>query len=1799
MQSKNPFRIISLSLGVILFSLSSYSGFSQGRENKIEEIEELWQSVVRAQVANLPATAISQAKKVYDLANETNHYQYMVLSAVIIIENTNRINWKERVPIIKEFVKKPDDFKDPVARAIYRSYLLKHLNTYENDSLFDNSESASDNKLTFIEKILPLIEELKREERSNWVKLVTSQSFMNDYSNPSIYEYVLVNIIMSIQERDYVEYSQFLSKKLLNIKKFNQYNGLRDSLFNELLSYQKSNIDNYLISKILQYTSTSPYEGNRLTDEIRKQEYQMVIEKHKSYRNVTLFVYELAKITENKLSADNRSDGSIVSDSLSIKYRELYDYCDYWIKKHPKGLGIPGLVSVQKRILSKSIFTIHPNQLYPGKSFDLKIAHRNISRAEISIYKVGNLSSPLAAANFFQRENEIDSTLNADATLLSKAGLNLKTNRFAVFNTYYYPLTIPEEGIYIIKVDGENGKLSYISRVFISKSAAVYRFINNNFSFYLADFESGKPMERGSITFAEEIKNQLFFVTDSMSVLKKFDLILSGFTPIDLRKDINSKRSVYYKTGEYGPYSHLDYYLFNRDIKRRENYIDIFSDRKLYRPGDTLFFKIISYNDASNKLRVNSNERITLSLRNEKGVSVESKELVTNEFGSASGFFSIGESGGNGEYSIVGAYASDDTGNPAGRYSFRVEENKRDSFYITTQDLEGEYKFGDSVIIYGNINSYSGFPMSNVKISYTIVAGMLVERSWRNVYFGSVTTSETISDSLGNFQIPLNFTLDSFYNRYKIHKAVYQVQITASSLSSESLIHTKSIVVGEEPFNINTSAKRIICAQHNHSFRIDAYNSSREKIHLKGDYKIVSLNKEDPEIKLSGEIKTWEEIIPDFSNIKSGRYSFNSAIFGNTGAVIKDSFLFTLFHLNDTVVPDGSDYLFYPFSDKDSSNKIQFILGTTSDKLYSQMEIIDTDSVIHRRPLVIEKGMRSFCYDIPETNSKEVYLSVNSILKGKTYSDTQKYRIYSNEIKPLQLYVSNLKKSYLPSTNETITVKLRDHNNNPVSSAELMVSIYDKANEKWNQNSFNISANIRVRYQEWYIRNSASFTGGRGFLTGNFNMLEDKLPFFAAYSPIALKESPVMRYDGEVESNKVNLDLRRNFNERLAFKPHLYPDKSGNVNIEFNTSHLLSTFKLLMMAHDKDLKNGTIREEFIVNKDLMLQSNLPKFIREGDTLFVESIAVNLSKEVLKTTCEAYTGEMGETKIGSRVISLEPGEQKKIDWKIFVPQKSRPGLTIPDSLKLRIMLISDNYSDGEEHIIKVIPAWRDIATVKVHPLEKAGNYKFSITPAVGPQSSNLKGVELRVSSPVDILSKELEMMKNPESKDLFSYLSALYAKGYFKETGYETFREMAFTQFENLIDNNGFYCWFPGMNGIHYLSYLFLEKINEIQKIAGFTYNDQEKRLLQKSVETIDTHFLYQHKLHIERKEKYPTASTPLFFAIYIRVRSLFPQFEMSASLKDAITTSLNDFEKERVRELLMENAYIASALGVYGRYEAALRYIKSIREYAIKNSTTGYYFPNAVLPFRGMVSNEISSHSFLLNLFADFGDKEMVSGIARWILFQKENQYWGSGLYLTDAVTALMRASGSPGTAPVERSKFVTRYKVDNKRGVVTVNKRSNEPEFLYIQHNYVKRDIDVKSFANGLSVESSFYKVVVKNGQEGLEEIKDSITVNPGDIIEIVSLIQNSENRSYVSFISDTPASFVPIEERSGYRALYYREVRRSSLNYYFNLLAEGQHIIRERYIVSNRGGFSTGIPVIKSLFAPAYRGNGTTTRL
>ena len=209
-------------------------------------------------------------------------------------------------------------------------------------------------------------------------------------------------------------------------------------------------------------------------------------------------------------------------------------------------------------------------------------------------------------------------------------------------------------------------------------------------------------------------------------------------------------------------------------------------------------------------------------------------------------------------------------------------------------------------------------------------------------------------------------------------------------------------------------------------------------------------------------------------------------------------------------------------------------------------------------------------------------------------------------------------------------------------------------------------------------------------------------------------------------------------------------------------------------------------------------------------------------------------------------------------------------------------------------------------------------------------------------------------------------------------------------------------------------------------------------------------------------------------------------------------------------------------------------------------------------------------------------------------MFQKENQHWGKGIFITDAIDAISNLQKITGVNDVGMENSKSILNIDHRRNVVKINKRNNHTEYLYILQTLPVKDSEVKDYSNGVSVERRFFKIVVENGVEKEIEMKAGEIFYTGDIIEVESKIRNSDNRSYVVYECNIPASFVALREFSGYSGICYRVVNSSSISYSYDFLPEGVHTIKERFLVNNKGAFSSGTAVVKSLLNPAYFGYG-----
>jgi hypothetical protein len=241
------------------------------------------------------------------------------------------------------------------------------------------------------------------------------------------------------------------------------------------------------------------------------------------------------------------------------------------------------------------------------------------------------------------------------------------------------------------------------------------------------------------------------------------------------------------------------------------------------------------------------------------------------------------------------------------------------------------------------------------------------------------------------------------------------------------------------------------------------------------------------------------------------------------------------------------------------------------------------------------------------------------------------------------------------------------------------------------------------------------------------------------------------------------------------------------------------------------------------------------------------------------------------------------------------------------------------------------------------------------------------------------------------------------------------------------------------------------------------------------------------------------------------------------------------------------------------RFDKRIKLLReSLKDYAVENPTVGCYFPNAVMPFRGLMNNEIYAHAQLIETFGALGERKVVDGIAQWLLLQKHNQAWENTVATTDAVHALISSKAK-----------------DLKLGAV--------------YYTYTTKLDRVKASANELSVTRTFVRA------DTGAPLQEGETLHVGDAILATYSIHNTENRSFVQMRAMRPACFYPKDERSYFSwwGGYYREMKASETNYYWELLSEEYHTVQETYFVQQEGTFSSGLVEIECLYAKEYRGH------
>ena len=402
---------------------------------------------------------------------------------------------------------------------------------------------------------------------------------------------------------------------------------------------------------------------------------------------------------------------------------------------------------------------------------------------------------------------------------------------------------------------------------------------------------------------------------------------------------------------------------------------------------------------------------------------------------------------------------------------------------------------------------------------------------------------------------------------------------------------------------------------------------------------------------------------------------------------------------------------------------------------------------------------------------------------------------------------------------------------------------------------------------------------------------------------------------------------------------------------------------------------------------------------------------------------------------------------------------------------------------------------------------------------------------------------------------------------------------------------------------------------------------------------------------------------------YMHVRSLYPEigFDVSsetASGMMAVKENLKEFKTfasryltpsardgrglqglilqkaRRIATLLnlassRDGKALASAWGITFGTGAKLRKsleadVLSLVEYAVSHPSGGWYYPDAVMPQRGLLENELYAHTILCDIFDEESVRTvapsaglptpsaLADGIRLWIMLQKETQDWDTDPAFVDAVGVVLRGGDSVlGTRVVSLTKT---YRSEISGIKAAGNGFSIERRFY--------REIPATSATSGpeatsgaaspasLAVGGTTSPASLATGvQSGWaagrirEEISEGTELAVGDKIIAEYRISSDENRSFVRLSAPREASFRPVDQLSRNYGWWlgilrldgsfsitpqgYRNVKSDRTEYYFDVYPEDKTVIREEFFVTQEGTFKAPVVTIESLYAPHYRAN------
>ncbi|MDO5978038.1 alpha-2-macroglobulin family protein [Flavivirga spongiicola] len=843
----------------------------------------------------------------------------------------------------------------------------------------------------------------------------------------------------------------------------------------------------------------------------------------KTHEVSTLYDYEIATIYyqqgatyQPKTNEDNR-----------WKLKDAIEICNKAILKFPKSNGAKKCTVLKQLIEQPTLQITAENFLPIQQNARLLIRYKNLNQLQFKIFKLTR--NQLSKFNKIYREEEqlafikkLNPYKNWDNTLKNEGD----------YQTHTTEILVPKlnNGTYLIFASPKNDDETFaFSTVQVTNLALIETESTNDKTFQIINRNNGKPIEKAAVKFSyrKNYKDKEITETKTSNQFGEISLPKLDVNYNDLNIEIiNNGEKAYFG----------DYYV-SRYYKQQQKKVTynafLFTDRSIYRPGQTVYFKAIAFKTKESKPEVLVSEKVYAILYNANGEEVKLLKFKTNEFGSVSGEFILPNNGLNGQYYIE--FGTESGHNKSGTTYFSVEEYKRPKFETSFNPVTETFKVNDSVTIKGHALAYAGSHITNAKVVYRVHRKVEYPRwcYWYYPWFNSepqeITHGEGMTNGKGVFEITFKAIPDQSVDKTNLPIFRYEVTADVTDLNGETRSATTTVNVGYHALTANMYIANFIDkAKKNNALEIDTRNLNGEFIPAKGTVKIYKLNGPKKVLRQ----RPWSA--PDYqefsqeafnklfphdayndehqaSNWKKGDLVFMSSF--NTentknlnlgkikkwesgayiiileskdkfGQLVKDEIKTTLYSHADKTIADKK--LFHITTNKSSyktGENALITLGSAARNLNVTVQIEKDRKVIKTHIIQLNNNKKTI--SVPVNNEDIGGFVVNYSFAA--YNNFQSGALSISVPYPkmdLSIETTTFRDKLQPGTDETWSFKIKGPQGDKVS-AELLASMYDASLDQFKSHTWRSNLINRPIYYSYNQSNAHQSFGTRHFRVYN------------------------------------------------------------------------------------------------------------------------------------------------------------------------------------------------------------------------------------------------------------------------------------------------------------------------------------------------------------------------------------------------------------------------------------------------------------------------------------------------------------------------------------------------------------------------------------------------------------------------------------------------------------------------------------------------------------------------------------------